>query len=283
MPIFTAKQKVWIASRLYRVIATARSIAGCSPETRVRRRGLHWQLDLREGIDFSIFLLGAFEPSTLRAYTALLRPGAVIFDIGANIGAHTLHFARLAGPNGRVYAFEPTDFAFTKLKRNIALNPELAPRILPVQAFLVDRADALAPITVSSSWPIDVAAKAGNEHGGQPQALNNAVALTADQFCQQHGIAHIDLVKIDVDGNELTVLRGFEETLRRLRPRILMEFAPFVYARPEDFTELIQRLDALGYRIQTEDGRHDLPSEPALLLRRIPHGAIVNALLTPRH
>ncbi len=99
----------------------------------MRRRGVAWTLDLREGIDFSIWLLGAFELSTVRAYQRILRPGAIVLDIGANIGAHTLHLARAVGTEGKVWAIEPTDYAMGKLKTNIALNPELAPRIVGCQ------------------------------------------------------------------------------------------------------------------------------------------------------
>jgi hypothetical protein len=82
--------------------------AGLSERVRLRRRGIRWDLDLAEGIDLSIYLLGAFEPRLVGAYRKLIRPGACILDIGANIGAHTLQFAQLVGDRGKVVAYEPT-------------------------------------------------------------------------------------------------------------------------------------------------------------------------------
>jgi tRNA G37 N-methylase Trm5 len=121
--ILTTRTKISLAALAYRTIAAGRAIVGKNDYATVRRGGLTWALDLREGIDFSIFLLGAFERSTVRTLKKLARPESVVFDIGANIGAHTLGLARNVGPAGRVFAFEPADFAFEKLKRNLALNP----------------------------------------------------------------------------------------------------------------------------------------------------------------
>ena len=93
--MFSVLQKIFIARQLNRVLRIARRLVGRDMRTVCDRRGVRWALDLDEGIDLSIYLLGAYEPRTLHAYTRHIRPGAVVFDIGANIGAHTLHFARL--------------------------------------------------------------------------------------------------------------------------------------------------------------------------------------------
>src|SRR5665647_3509078 len=127
--MLTTKQKVAIASAAQAIVMAARSFTGSGAFAKVTRRGLRWNLDLREGIDFSIWLFGAFEVGTVRAYEKLIKPGNIVLDIGANIGAHVLHLARAVGPQGKLYAFEPTDYAFDKLNKNIAENPELKSRI----------------------------------------------------------------------------------------------------------------------------------------------------------
>lgn len=53
-----------------------------------QRGGIYWDLDLCQGIDFSIFLLGVFEPETVASYSSQLTEGNTVLDIGANIGAH---------------------------------------------------------------------------------------------------------------------------------------------------------------------------------------------------
>ena len=77
-------------------------------------------------IDFAIYLGGMFERNTALALRKLVRPSSLVLDIGANIGAHTLRLANLVGSSGRVFAFEPTDFAYSKLQANLDLNPALA-------------------------------------------------------------------------------------------------------------------------------------------------------------
>jgi hypothetical protein len=68
---------------------------------RVRRDGISWDLDLREGIDLYIYLAGRFEWGLSRILTSLVRPGDTVVDVGANVGAHALPLARAAGAEGR--------------------------------------------------------------------------------------------------------------------------------------------------------------------------------------
>jgi hypothetical protein len=91
--MLTTKQKVWLASLAYRFVPTGRAIIGRDKVVTVSRGELRWRLDLSERIDFAIYLFSAFELNTVNTLRKL-----VIFDIGANIGAHTLALARSVGP-----------------------------------------------------------------------------------------------------------------------------------------------------------------------------------------
>ena len=131
-------QKINLAKIAYYLVMTVRRLLRrTSQQIKVTRRGIQWCLDLREGIDFSIYILGGFEPSTLRLYNGLVKTGDVVLDIGANIGSHTLPLAKLVGNKGHVYAFEPTDFAFRKLNNNLQLNDALIERVTVFQQMLV--------------------------------------------------------------------------------------------------------------------------------------------------
>jgi hypothetical protein len=81
----------------------------------------------------------------------LTEPSSLVLDIGANIGAHTLHLAGLVGPKGRVMAFETTDFAFGKLRRNLDLNPPLASGVEAFHCFLTASDQASVPDAIYSS------------------------------------------------------------------------------------------------------------------------------------
>lgn len=283
--MLTVKQKILAARAINHALRLVRRLTGRGMQLECRRRGINWSLDLDEGIDLSIYLFGAYEPGTLNAYEKLVRPGHVILDIGANIGAHTLHFARLAGPAGKIFALEPTDFAMAKLRRNLALNPALAPRVDAQQCFLVAAAGARTPTTIPSSWPVAHAhTDLDPEHLGKPQSLLAARTTTADDFCTTTGLQRLDLVKIDVDGDEYPVLRGLGHTLRRFRPDILIELAPFVYegARAHEFEEFITFLTHLGYDFTDLSSGRPVSADPAVLRRDIRHGTAVNVLLKAR-
>jgi FkbM family methyltransferase len=239
-------------------------------------------LDLDEGVDFSVYLLGSFEPDAVRCYEKRLKPGDVVLDIGANIGAHTLHFARAVGPAGRVLAFEPTAYAHGKLRANLALNPELEPRVMLRQTLLMDSADAAVPETICSGWPLVQDEGLHPEHLGKPHSTAGARTATLDATFAAAGVDRIDFVKLDVDGHELAVLKGATATLRTLHPPILIELCPHVCEEHGyTFSELVQCLTDLGYRFESFQGRA-LPDDPAALEALIPAKGGINVLAVPR-
>jgi FkbM family methyltransferase len=276
MALLTTKRKLQVARVLGRCVRGARRAAGMrNDEVIATRGGLRWQLDLTEGIDLAIYL-GVFERSTVNAYTRLIRPGDIVLDIGANIGAHTLPLAKCVGRDGHVYAFEPTS-AFRKLNANIALNPEIKPRITVVQALVSSRdGGELAP-AIYSSWPLVKTNGLHELHQGRLQSTAGARAVSMDSYLTEAGIDRIDLVKLDVDGFECDVLEGWT-SLARWRPRILMELAPYVLGEHgRTLEQLIAPLRRAGYQLFTEDGSA-LPMTAVELEQMIPPGAGINIL-----
>jgi FkbM family methyltransferase len=272
--------KIRIARLIYLFVRTGRRLSGLGDEVRVRRRGIQWRLDLREGIDLTIYLAGAFERSTLAALEDLVRPGMNVVDVGANIGAHTLHLARLVGKEGAVAAFEPTDFAFAKLRANLADNPEVAGRVTAHQSFLVRGSSAPVQPKLASSWPVD---------GRRPddQALGSMGMLTTgaraerldDALAGRH--RPIDVMKMDVDGHEHEVLGGAGDILKKDRPTIVMELAPYVYGDSRDFEAVLGTLWGLDYDLIPLKGGRPLPRDVDLVRRAIPAQGSVNVIARP--
>ena len=174
--------------------------------------GINYKLDLGEVIDVGIYL-NRYEPDVTAATERLCRPGFTVLDIGANIGSHTLRLARIAGESGKVYAFEPTDYAYQKLIHNISLNP--FKNIIPIQIALSDKNLLQQHIHFRSSWPTK---------GGTPVQKESVVDfIKLDDWCKSEKLERVDLIKLDVDGNEYSVIMGAESLLNRQHPLIIME------------------------------------------------------------
>jgi FkbM family methyltransferase len=277
--MLTTRHKIALARAVQTPVVAARRLATLGPVTTVRRRGVTWTLDLREGIDFSIWLLGAFELATVRAYRRIVRPGDIVLDIGANIGAHTLHLAHAVGAEGEVWAIEPTDYAIDKLRTNIALNPELAARVVCCQLMLVDRADGYRVPPLHSSWPLTGEADLHERHGGRLMSTEHARAMTLDSFVHEFGIERVDFIKLDIDGHECAMLRGAHAMLASLRPVILLELSPHQLDEAGGgIEELVDLLAAAGYTLHNIASRAPLPMNGAVLRSLIPHGAGHNAV-----
>jgi hypothetical protein len=151
--VLPTKHKIAIARAVNRVIVAARAIIGRSSRVAVRRRNVKWELDLNEGIDLALYL-GVYQRIPKRAFQ-WIPPGWLVIDVGANIGAHALPLAH--DVDGHVIAVEPTDYGFSRLKANVALNPRLHPRLILVQAALTagaESADRDENIQFYARWPL---------------------------------------------------------------------------------------------------------------------------------
>jgi FkbM family methyltransferase len=271
--------KILLARAAYQFVHFHRRIVGLTDSTIVSRGGATFQLDLAEGIDLAIYLGDIFERNTKRALRDLVKAGDAVLDIGANIGAHTLHLAGLVGPAGRVLAFEPTDFAFRKLQKNIELNPSLAGRITAYNCFLAAADDAALPGSIYSSWPLVPEIELHAKHLGQAMSTRNASTRSLDSILAEAGNPAIRLVKLDVDGFECEILRGAVKLVRDQKPIFVMELAPYVLVeRGASLSELISFLTSNDYRLYHERTRAQLPPDAARLQELIADGESINVI-----
>jgi FkbM family methyltransferase len=271
--------KIALARAAYQLVHLHRKIVGLTDSTVVSRGGATFQLDLAQGIDFAIYLGDIFERNTKKALRDLVASGAVVLDIGANIGAHTLHLAMLVGSSGRVLAFEPTDFAFAKLQRNIDLNPPLAGRITAHNCFLAARDGDPLPDSIYSSWPLVPESELHAKHLGRAMPTRSASTRSIDSVLAEAGNPTVQLVKLDVDGFECEILRGATKLLSVQRPIFVMELAPYVLEeRGASLAELLSLLTSNGYRLYDERTRQSLPSDEGQLQALIADGESINVI-----
>ena len=240
-----------------------------------------WALNLRDGIQLSIYLFGAFERTTARALATLLPAAGVAVDVGANIGAHTLPMARRVGAAGRVIALEPTRWAVEGLRRNISLNPGPGPGHHRHSAALVAPGESLSD-EYDSSWPVSPAERRHAVHRGVPHSAEGSIALTLDELVAREALTRLDVVKIDVDGRELRVLRGAGSTLSTLRPSVVLELAPYALREHGDsLDDFVDVLSEARYRFVDERSFAPLPADASALARMIPDGGSINAVACP--
>ncbi|RUL99683.1 FkbM family methyltransferase [Rhizobium chutanense] len=277
--MLSTSNKILIARYLSRAVLFVRGCVGLPATIVAQRRGINWSLDLRDGVDFAIYLLGGFEVRTLDRYKELVGDGDIVLDIGANVGSHTLPLAQLVGGTGKVISFEPTAHAFAKQKTNISLNAALAPRIDAHQMMLMASASEAMPEAVYSSWPLEVAEDLHSEHHGRLMSTEGARLGTLDETLRDLGVGKVNFIKLDVDGNELEVLLGATATLEQSKPRIMLELAPYVYAEnPGNFDRLLKLLWDGGYEIADVASGRKLPEDAAKVRAMIAEGGGMNVL-----
>lgn len=235
--MLSTASKIKLARVLYRLLR----LAGFKDQQLVTRSGVRFQLDLREGIDVSIFLFGAFQNHIIS-----VSPGAdapVIFDIGANIGAITLPLAHRY-PHAQLHSFEPTYFALEKFRRNLALNPALSSRITLNPCFVGRTSGTMLEAKAFASWRLDDTTGAVR-HATHLGLMKEATpALTSlDDYVAAHAIPQVHLLKIDTDGHEFEVLAGAQKLIATSRPRIVMEMCPYLLEEKrlslQDYTHLL--------------------------------------------
>lgn len=162
---------------------------------------------------------GSLEPGLHELLKRLLRPGMAFVDAGANIGLHTLAAARLVGDGGHVHAFEPTPSTFRLLTRTLALNG-FAERVSCHNVALggdVGEADLHIGLTCGHN---SLYGLPGEESGTVRVRLDRLDALLPPA-------TRVDVVKIDVEGAELEVLRGMPRLLAENPDAVLLvEYGP---------------------------------------------------------
>jgi FkbM family methyltransferase len=169
-------------------------------------RGLKWIV----GAGPHSCWLGINERVKRERLATLLYPGSVFFDVGAHVGSYTMLAARLVGDNGQVIAFEPVPENVDFLLQHITLNQLQNVRILDVA---VHARQGTLQFQTAPDRLQGHSARAGH-------LMVDAVAI--DSMVEAQQIPEPNCIKIDVEGDELDVLRGAARTIWRVRPVLLI-------------------------------------------------------------
>lgn len=262
------KLKSW-APRLGRYLSRVVSSIPFSLEVDVVRDGVRYRLDLHEHAQ-RIMYLNLYERSLRRQMMRLLPPGGCVVDVGANVGFWAVQCAQAVGPGGHVYAFEPNPWAIKRLLQNVRLNQRLGPlgEVEVIGAAVGDR-EGWAELMAS-----DLAAQASQASLYPPDELKETKGIqkVAVPVTRLDGVVKrpVHLLKIDVEGHEMAVLRGAENLFRTTPPDYLViEISASNLARAGDTGGgLIGRLRELGYA--PLDGSSDIFGTMAWKHQRVP-------------
>ncbi|HEY8367890.1 MAG TPA: FkbM family methyltransferase [Thermodesulfobacteriota bacterium] len=205
--------------------------------TRPCRHGDMTFLLMDDPIGRSLDLYGEWAEAEIDLLVRLLDPGDVALDVGANIGTHTLAFARRVGTGGRVLAFEPQPHVFALLEANVAAN-----RLEQVRCLHAGVSDAAGEMLVPDLPPGErfnsgAVALRPVETAAEPGGVRVPVVTLDEQVGDRCA-----LVKLDVEGMEPRVLAGARRVLSTLRPALYVECNTL-----EPAWAVVQLTRALGY------------------------------------
>jgi len=193
--------------------------------------------------------MGANERATLQHY---VRPGMTVVDVGSNLGIYTILLSRLVGPKGRVLSFEPDPGLFALLQRNCSLND--CTNITAYNLALGSKREQLLLHTT--------ALNSGDNHlgDGGSRILRRSVQIEVVPLDEIEPGLKPDLVKIDVQGWELEVLKGMRQILAGSpHTDLYFEFWPEGYQRAgSSADQVLGCLRELGFQFREAGGSRTL-------------------------
>jgi FkbM family methyltransferase len=188
-------------------------------------------------------VLGVYEPWVVETLRRELSPGDFCIDVGAHIGYHALLMSKLVGPKGLVVAFEPFPHSFRFLLENAVLN---AASNLKAENMALSEGCETLRLAFSADEELSMTpSEAGYAVKGR-EATVEVHALSLDSYLVELNRAP-KLIQIDVEGAEMSVLRGAEATLRRARPKLLVEIHGWETGARQEVFRFLSRLGYTGH------------------------------------
>ena len=209
-----------------------------------------------------IYFTGEYEQAITEIFSQLVKPGDVCLDIGANMGWYTTLFQRLVGSNGVVHAFEPVPPTFKHLGENVRLNE---PQNVRLNNLALGDEEKEIELHIFDDLPDGHASIATFGHSDFQSYTSRMITL--DSYLEETGTDNVRLVKMDIEGAELMMLKGASKLFQQQDLPILeVEMAlattrGFDYV-PNDLIEFIRgkadydffAIDERGYKLTQISG-----------------------------
>ena len=207
-------------------------------------------------VGHEVAIHGTYEPGLTAAVRPFLRPGAVLLDVGANIGYYSMLAASLVGPSGRVIAVEPGPRSCELLRLSVEANGFKNVEIHACAASDRERFFEVQPFGIMGAIRVHEVPASG--------ATSDKDLLRGRPLDEVLGpLDRLDVLKIDIDGGEPRAFLGMERLVRRLRPVIFTEFSPDLLREisaiePVDY---LRQLAGYGYEFLAIEPDPETPAD----------------------
>jgi len=177
------------------------------------------QLNLDDRLPMQLFYHGLYEVEKYKAkfFCNFVKEGDVVLDVGAHIGYYTLLAAVRVGDSGHIHAFEPVSKIFERLSRNISIN-----KITNVTLNRIAVSDKCGKISIFVADNTNTGKSSLFRMLNFSGVIEDVDSITIDKYLEQKAVEKVHLVKIDVEGNELAVLKGMTHMLSVQNPPCLL-------------------------------------------------------------
>src|SRR5260221_960944 len=179
----------------------------------VERHQVRMRLDISDLVDWYIYF--DLRDDTLNLILSILKPSSVVIDVGTNIGYLASRCARVAN-DGFVFGFEPSVHNFAKCLDNLSLNDFENCIVQNIGLDETERQINLETVNPNNKGMNRVST-------GPSSGTEKITVKTLDQVLRDNGLKRVDLIKLDVEGYELQVLKGAEITVNEFRPILVIE------------------------------------------------------------
>jgi FkbM family methyltransferase len=207
--------------------------------------GQHMYVSPSDALERTIYCKGVYESEVAAAFCRLIHPGSTVFDIGAHVGYYTLLAAARVGQLGCVHSFEPIRDIFNRLQNNVALNGYQ--NVHSNCLALSDKEGSLAIYPASGGH--STTSSVLMQPGKTDLVSIKVASTTIDAYVNRRGLQRVDLIKVDAEGAEFSLLRGGQETLARYGPDVILEMANALFQQiGYDENTLLDFMSTLGYQ-----------------------------------
>lgn len=209
------------------------------------RHGITYNLHLNDYQSWVLYFFSDQDSSF--ASLKFIKERDVCVDVGGNIGQTSLMMAKNVGAQGKVISFEPFGQTYDRFKENLSLNP----RIKNITLEKIALGEKSAELTMyveneRNSGGNRIVPKGRNV----VSEMQKVKVMSLDDYCANASVNRIDLIKIDVEGFEMKVLRGAERTIKKFKPGLFIEVNDAnLKAQGDDLKTMIGFLRANGYSI----------------------------------